>query len=741
MPRPSLLALFATPLLVVACGAAAPSEDVGTSSAAITPIYGVDYSWYRPAPSSLVADGYQFVCRYSSNDTTGKNLSASEAQSLEAAGLDIVLNWEDGAENSLSGYNQGVTDATTANQEGAADGQPSTRPIYFSVDFDADSSQLATIQAYFQGVASVIGLSRTGVYGGYYIVNALFNAGTVTWAWQTYAWSSGQWDSRAQLRQIQNGLAGGEMDEDEAMVADYGQWGPGTAPPAPTCTNSCTYEPRVGVAAAPTGEGYWIVDAAGDVYPNGDAAFFGDLAGSTLAKPIVGIAAAPSGQGYWLVAADGGVFAFGSAGFYGSEGGKSLNKPMVGMAATPDGAGYWLVAADGGIFTFGSAGFYGSTGSITLNKSVVGMAATHTGQGYWLAAADGGVFAFGDATFEGSAASMMLNAPVVGIAATSTGNGYWLVAADGGIFSYGNAAFEGSAGSLHLNAPVVGMAATTDDAGYWLAAADGGIFTYGDAPYLGNGLGSSCSAGVPQDCALQSNGCYALQAGSACATGQACANGTCQATCTDACTAGASQCSGADIQVCGRFGSVPCTAWSTATACPTGQSCTDNVCKSPTCADTCEPGATECVGGDLVTCSQEADAGCHTWGAPVACQPGQTCQPGGCMGGVVTDGGVQYFPDAGGGHDAGDAGLRDAGEHASHDAAIHPEKDGGGKGHSGQADAGETSVEGGEPPPAGSSSGCGCSFVGGPAQPRLPLWGALSVLGLAVTARRRRRAT
>ena len=37
-------------------------------------------------------------------------------------------------------------------------------------------------------------------------------------------------------------------------------------------------------------------------------------------KPIVGMAATPSGHGYWLVASDGGIFAFGDAGFLGSTG-------------------------------------------------------------------------------------------------------------------------------------------------------------------------------------------------------------------------------------------------------------------------------------------------------------------------------------------------------------------------------------------------------------------------------------
>ena len=42
-------------------------------------------------------------------------------------------------------------------------------------------------------------------------------------------------------------------------------------------------------------------------------ASYGSMGGKPLNKPIVGMAATPSGDGYWLVASDGGVFAFGDA--------------------------------------------------------------------------------------------------------------------------------------------------------------------------------------------------------------------------------------------------------------------------------------------------------------------------------------------------------------------------------------------------------------------------------------------
>ena len=51
-----------------------------------------------------------------------------------------------------------------------------------------------------------------------------------------------------------------------------------------------------------------------------------------LNKPVVGIAADPTGKGYWLVASDGGIFNYGDAVFSGSAGALKLNAPIVGIA-------------------------------------------------------------------------------------------------------------------------------------------------------------------------------------------------------------------------------------------------------------------------------------------------------------------------------------------------------------------------------------------------------------------------
>jgi hypothetical protein len=166
-----------------------------------------------------------FACRYLSNDP-GKNLTPDEVTALRAAGISIVANWESTATRAEEGYQAGVQDATVALSQANNCGMPEGRPIYFSVD--EDTTVGPNITAYFQGVASVLGLSRTGGYGGYRVISGLLNVGLISWAWQTYAWSGWptQWDVRANIRQVQNNVALGGVfvDYNHAMTTDYGQW-------------------------------------------------------------------------------------------------------------------------------------------------------------------------------------------------------------------------------------------------------------------------------------------------------------------------------------------------------------------------------------------------------------------------------------------------------------------------------------------------------------------------------------
>ncbi|MBW8482234.1 glycoside hydrolase domain-containing protein [Actinomadura parmotrematis] len=198
-------------------------------------VFGVDYAWGRPGPAALTRAGVKFACRYLSHDTTGKNLTKAEARQLAAAGIWLVVVWETTADRALSGRAGGTADARDAAAQAAACGMPADRPIYFAVDFDATAAQQTAINAYLDGAASVIGRARVGLYGGYYPVKRAFDAQKIAYGWQTYAWSGGLWDARAQLQQYSNDhvINGVGLDYDRATAADYGQWKPGVSPTHP----------------------------------------------------------------------------------------------------------------------------------------------------------------------------------------------------------------------------------------------------------------------------------------------------------------------------------------------------------------------------------------------------------------------------------------------------------------------------------------------------------------------------
>jgi hypothetical protein len=195
-------------------------------------VFGIDYAWGRPGVTALRKAGVKFVCRYLSHDTSGKNLTRAEAEALSNAGVWIVVVWESGASRALKGRAAGASDAAAAAKQAKDCGMPGDRPIYFAVDFDATSGQQAAINAYLDGAASVLGRERVGLYGGYGPVKRALDGRHASWAWQTYAWSRGLWDGRAQLQQYSNDhtINGVGLDYDRAVKDDYGQWRVGVSP-------------------------------------------------------------------------------------------------------------------------------------------------------------------------------------------------------------------------------------------------------------------------------------------------------------------------------------------------------------------------------------------------------------------------------------------------------------------------------------------------------------------------------
>lgn len=94
---------------------------------------------------------------------------------------------------------------------------------------------------------------------------------------------------------------------------------PNPPPPAPSPPPSSSTTEASMLSLPPTG-GLLAAGLDGGVFALEGAGYYGSLPGLGVvpAKPIVGIAASPTGRGYWLCGLDGGVFAFGDASYHGN---------------------------------------------------------------------------------------------------------------------------------------------------------------------------------------------------------------------------------------------------------------------------------------------------------------------------------------------------------------------------------------------------------------------------------------
>lgn len=190
---------------------------------------GLDIAWSQPSVGEIEATGAHWVARYLSPDLS-KNLTAAHVRAYLAAGLGIITVWESTASRATQGIAAGVGDAHAAVTQRAAAGLPATVPIYFAVDED---TTWPAVQAYFEGVISVLGVDHVGCYGGYHVIEGAAAHG-IRYLWQTVAWSNGMWSSHATIRQPGATLLGGNADVDYAEVPDFGQYPrPVVVPPTP----------------------------------------------------------------------------------------------------------------------------------------------------------------------------------------------------------------------------------------------------------------------------------------------------------------------------------------------------------------------------------------------------------------------------------------------------------------------------------------------------------------------------
>lgn len=199
---------------------------------------GVDYAFSKPSVAALVAAGKRYAIRYGGPGTSDKWLTPTEARDLAAAELGIVANAEGAAGGLAGGWNVGASWARSADPYFRSCGMPADRPIYYSCDFDVTPAGWPAVADALRGAASVTGLARVGLYGGYRACQWARRDNVAIYLWQTYAWSTWQdpdgvrrlhWLPGTHLQQYRNGVTidGADCDLDRAMQDDYGQWQPG----------------------------------------------------------------------------------------------------------------------------------------------------------------------------------------------------------------------------------------------------------------------------------------------------------------------------------------------------------------------------------------------------------------------------------------------------------------------------------------------------------------------------------
>lgn len=193
-------------------------------------IEGADFAYGRPGGAALVAAGKKFVCRYCPYPGDGgKGLTVAEIDDYHAHGIAICFVFETTAGRPLGGRTNGLQDAALALAGAQSIGWPDTRPIYFAMDEDINSTQYPLIDAYLTACAEVLGPRRVGIYGEFEVIEHCHAAGTAAYFWQAAAWSYHHVSDWLNIYQYMNSgeappINGASVDLDRAEGPDYGQW-------------------------------------------------------------------------------------------------------------------------------------------------------------------------------------------------------------------------------------------------------------------------------------------------------------------------------------------------------------------------------------------------------------------------------------------------------------------------------------------------------------------------------------
>ena len=186
-------------------------------------MFGLDYSYARPGSAALLAAGVGSVGRYVGTD--GRCINLTELNDYLTHGISVWFIKENAANGMLGGSAQGIRDATAAQTQLNALGQPNAA-VYFTADFNAQPSQFGALNAYLTGVATVIPLTRIGIYAGIDYMNQAQTLATYYWKTASSSFDHGK-TAAMQLHLIQttNAVPIPNTDYNIIVQAEHGQVG------------------------------------------------------------------------------------------------------------------------------------------------------------------------------------------------------------------------------------------------------------------------------------------------------------------------------------------------------------------------------------------------------------------------------------------------------------------------------------------------------------------------------------
>lgn len=204
------------------------------------PALGLDYAYARPDGAALAAAGVTAVGRYLADPADGRQIELTEYQNLARAGIRVWFVREGAATGMLGGRAKGVSDARIAVANLARLGLED-QVVYAAADWDvgftlgtagevvAAPQQIDACDDYLRGFASVVGIERTGIYGGLYYLNHAYQAGLARRFWQAGAvsWNHGLKPAMTvDIEQTTQKPPLPDTDHNKIHTADYGQAGP-----------------------------------------------------------------------------------------------------------------------------------------------------------------------------------------------------------------------------------------------------------------------------------------------------------------------------------------------------------------------------------------------------------------------------------------------------------------------------------------------------------------------------------